>query len=344
MLASSVSACLGKPNPLGLSRVSSSINVLVDGLGFHQLKRLSGHAPKLAAAAKAISANFPATTATNIKSYATGIRPNEHGFLGYRMLHEQGLSNLLADLDKFLLDPFDREPTIMEGLPGLGLKGYVVASEEYRTTAFTKATMRGAEFVAAETIEERLTVSKRLAATKGSVIYCYIPELDKIGHKEGWGSNRWLDYLEQLEITLKNLDLDKSIGLTLTADHGMINTEPKLQIRLEQFIASSELKSLAGDTRVSYLHTELDVVEVSKRLEQEQVAVYSIEEIEQAGWFGGAVATQYRNRLPQIVLVALGKHVILHSDYASPRAYSLIGHHGTFSPEELDVPLVRINF
>lgn len=344
VLTSSVLACLGKPNPLGLSKVSSTINVLVDGLGYHQLKRVSGHAPSLANAAKSISANFPATTATNIKSYATGMRPNQHGFLGYRMLHEHGLSNLLADLDKFLLDSFDREPTIMEGLPAQGLKGFVVASEEYRNTGFTKVTMRGAEFVAAETIEQRLETAKRLAQTKGSVIYCYIPELDKTGHKEGWGSDTWLMYLESLESAVKKLDLARNIGLTLTADHGMINTSADLHIRLEQYIEFEELTSLAGDTRVSYLYTHLSVQEISDRLEGVPISVFSAQELEDAGWFGGRVNEQYRGRLPQVVLIAAGKHIILHSGYASPRAYALVGHHGAFTPDELDVPLVRINF
>lgn len=344
MLASSVLACLGKPNPLGLSKVSSAINVLVDGLGYHQLKRVSGHAPTLAQAAKSISVNFPATTATNIKSYATGLKPNQHGFLGYRMLHEQGLSNLLADLDKFSLDSFESEATIMEGLATQGLKGYVVSSEEYRNTAFTKVTMRGAEFVSAETIEHRFEVSKQLAQTKGCVIYCYIPELDKTGHKEGWGSDTWLAHLESIESAVRKLGLGNGIGLTLTADHGMINTSNDLHIRLENYIASEELLSLAGDTRVCYLHTQLSLAEVTLRLAEVPVSVFSIEQLEDAGWFGGTVIDQYRNRLPQLVLVASGRHIILHADYASPRAYNLIGHHGAFSPDELDVPLVRINF
>ncbi|HEY7796316.1 MAG TPA: hypothetical protein VIB61_00900, partial [Microbacteriaceae bacterium] len=60
------------------------------------------------------------------------------------------------------------------------------------------------------------------------------------------------------------------------------------------------------------------------------------------GWFGGVVLEKFRYRLPDIVLIAHGNHVILHKDFNSERAYKMVGHHGTFEDREIEVPLMRI--
>jgi hypothetical protein len=40
--------------------------------------------------------------------------------------------------------------------------------------------------------------------------------------------------------------------------------------------------------------------------------------------------------------MARGNSVILHKDFNTERAYKMVGHHGTFADNELEVPLMRI--
>ena len=336
---SAVSAIKGEANPLGFSKVSSAIVVLVDGLGYRQLEQVAGHAPTLWKNSKPIKSAFPATTSNNIKSFATGLMPCDHGFLGYRLRHNQGISNLLSDMDKFDISEFSSVVNIPEMENGVEIS--TVSMAEYEHSGFSKLTMGASNFVAAETIEERFRTALEITRKPNQLVYLYIPELDKTGHKQGWGSDLWLSFLEQVDSELRKA-VSANIGLVLVSDHGMVNTTEKLQVYLDQYIEARDIEAITGDTRCNYLHTMLTLEDVAKRLSDEPVDVYSIQQIEEAGWFGGEVRPEFRYRLPELVLIARGDHVLLHKDFNSERAYKMVGHHGTFDPRELEVPLMRI--
>ena len=339
VLNSAVSAIKGEANPLGFSKVSSAIVILVDGLGYRQLEQVSGHAPSLWKNAKPILSAFPATTSNNIKSFATGLMPCDHGFLGYRLRHNQGISNLLSDMDKYDIQEFSSAVNIPEQNTGVDIS--TVSMQEYENSGFSKLTMGGSKFVPGETIEERFKKAREITKKSNQLVYLYIPELDKTGHKQGWGSDLWLSYLEQVESEIRKFDLP-NVGLVLISDHGMVNTNQDLQVHLDEYIDGTDIEAITGDTRCNYLHTKLSLEEVTERLMDEPVDVYSAEQIEQAGWFGGEVRAEFRYRLPELVLIARGDHVLLHKHFNTERAYKMIGHHGTFDSRELEVPLMRI--
>ena len=339
MLNSAIAAIKGEANQLGFSKVSSVIIVLVDGLGYRQLEQVAGHAPVMWKNSKPILSAFPATTSNNIKSFATGLMPCDHGFLGYRVRHHQGVSNLLSDLDKYDLEEFSSVVNIPETKTGVEIS--TVSMQEYENSGFSKLTMGGSNFVAAETIEDRFLKAREITRKSNQLVYLYIPELDKTGHKEGWGSDLWLSYLEQVDSEIRKTDTS-DLGLVLISDHGMVNTSEEFQIHLDKYIDAEDIDAITGDTRCNYLHTELSLEEVTQRLADEPVDVYSTEQIEQLGWFGGEIKSEFRYRLPELVLIARGDHVLLHKDFNTERAYKMVGHHGTFDSRELEVPLMRI--
>jgi predicted AlkP superfamily pyrophosphatase or phosphodiesterase len=333
-------AVKGKTNPLGLSSVSSVIVVFVDGLGYRQLEQVSGHAPTIWKNSKPIKSGFPATTSVNIKSFASGLTPSEHGFLGYRLKHNQGVTNLLTDLDKIDISEFAGSDNISDSA-AKNCRFSVVSRAEYENSGFSKVTLTNAEFYGIDELTERFLVAGGIAQNQGQVIYLYIPELDKTGHKEGWGSTTWIQYLEQVDSGIRYL-AKKGLPVVLTSDHGMINTNPELQIHLDKFVDAEDIEAIAGDTRTTYLHTKLLKTHLQKVLEGQPLSIFDIKEVEDAGWFGGEVRAEFRYRLPEIVLVAKGDHVILHKDFNTERAYSMVGHHGTFDDREIEVPLMRI--
>ena len=60
--------------------------LVLDGLGWEQLKARPHLAPTLASmAGGAIHTIVPSTTATALTSIATGLAPGEHGVMGYRI-------------------------------------------------------------------------------------------------------------------------------------------------------------------------------------------------------------------------------------------------------------------
>ena len=330
----------GASNPLGFDHVHSVVVIFVDGLGYRQLEQVSGHAPTIWKSSKPIKSGFPATTSVNIKSFATGLTPAEHGFLGYRLKHNQGVTNLLTDLEKIDLAEFASVGNITDSLDR-NIKFSVVSRSEYRDSGFSKLTMSGVDFHGVDDLSERFRVAGNIAANSGQVIYLYAPELDKTGHKEGWGSKTWVEYLEQIDSGVRYL-AQKGVALVLTSDHGMINTTPSLQIHLDEFVDASDIEAMVGDTRCTYLHSKLSKKDLERALEGQPLDVFDISEVEQAGWFGGEVSQEFRYRLPDIVLIAHGDHVILHKDFNTERAYKMVGHHGTYDDREIEVPLMRI--
>ena len=80
----------GFENPLHVPDVERVAVLLVDGLGWRQLRRHADVAPFLSAVAEGaagtgrpISTPFPSTTATSLASIGTGLPPGSHGLVGY---------------------------------------------------------------------------------------------------------------------------------------------------------------------------------------------------------------------------------------------------------------------
>lgn len=132
-LAPSVLASLGVPgavNVLGVPEVSRVCVLLVDGLGWEQLRAHPGEAPFLnAMSGGPITSGFPATTVTSLASLATGVPPGEHGLLGLQVAIP-GAGRLLNCLHWKDDDPdpaeFQPVPTAYERAAADGVEvGYV---------------------------------------------------------------------------------------------------------------------------------------------------------------------------------------------------------------------------
>ena len=86
----SIGAHLGVPgyadDTLGLPDAQRYVVVLVDGLGWHAVRRnLRDRAlpASLLGDAAAITCGVPSTTATSLASLGTGLVPGQHGLVGY---------------------------------------------------------------------------------------------------------------------------------------------------------------------------------------------------------------------------------------------------------------------
>jgi len=348
---------LAEANPLGLSARKKVFVVLIDGLGAEQIQQRSGHAPWLSSLlTKSAISNcaFPATTSANIASFATGVSVGEHGLVGHKVwdrdFNEQ--INLLIGWNE-RTDPKIWQPveTIAEKAMRLGVKCNVIAATEYRDTPYTEATMRGAEFNNADTWEEKFQVARSIVATKEpSLNYLYIPELDKYGHRNGWSSPGWAAMLEDLDAQLRSFctSLPKDVGVIITADHGMLETEKARQLVLDEaYEKSGSVQFVAGDTRVNYVYLDsaLAIPDVLSDLQSTNYAFDAVvtSDAISAGWFG-EVTTAARARLPELMLLAKSNYTLYHSKYFKPRSFEMIAHHGALSPAETKVPLIRVGF
>jgi hypothetical protein len=350
-LADVVPNCLdalaGRTGRLGLPPVTHAIVLLADGLGRTALDAHRGHARTLASrldADPAISSGFPSTTASAIATLTTGRLPGEHGMVGYRALDPATEAVVSLLNGSAGLDPgrWQRLPTLFESTE---VRSVAIGSPRHRDSWFTHAVLRGAEYRGEVSMAARFAIARRELATPGPVIvYLYVAELDVEGHARGVASDRWLAALEALDAEVAGLvaALGSRHGLLVTADHGMVDVPPGAQVLLGDELLDG-VREVAGEPRCLQLHlgagTDPDAVAARLRdgLGSRAWVATRTEAIE-AGWFGFVDPEV----LPRIgdVMVAARRNFAFYAQ-ADDTARQMIGQHGSLTPEELTIPLLR---
>lgn len=359
VLSSSFQAISGEGNRLNLPPVRHAVVLLVDGMGAHNLKARLGHARTLAGAfskAAVIQSGFPTTTASAIAGLTTGQRSGQHGLVGYSAF-DPANNRVFQQLSGWdaLTDPatWQRVPTIFERATERGYTVVTVGAARYRDSGFTKAVLRGARYVVAGSLAERIRAAVEVGHTsdRPSLTYVYAPELDMAGHANGWQSPQWTHALESLDSALASAvpELSADQGLLVTADHGMIDVPRESHVLFDSAPELLEgIAHIAGEPRCLQLHFEasLDVdaratvIERWRDSEGGRAWVVSRDEAIAAGWFGD-VDPEVIARIGDIIVAARKGIAYYDSRAANDKARNMIGQHGSWSDEELRVPLLR---
>lgn len=356
VLRSCLGSLAGESNRLGLPRVDRAVLVLVDGLGSDALKTRSGHARTLASAAgTSIESGFPTTTAAAIATLTTGVRPGEHGLVGYSVLdaaNDRVVKQLSGWDDR--LDPgaWQPVPTIFERASLAGFAAVAIGPERYRDSGFSRAVLRGAEYLTAASISDRMTRAAEFCASPGppGLAYVYVPELDQAAHAHGLASREWTTALETADAAVCALatTLGPRSGLLVTADHGIVDIPHHAHVEFDAVPALVDgVRFIAGEPRCLQLHIEPDataaqregLVAAWRESESNRAWVVTREEAIAAHWFG-PVRAEVLPRLGDL-FVAARKNVAYYDSRAGTHGRSMIGQHGSWSQAELRVPLLR---
>ena len=342
----------GERGELDLPTASSAIVVLVDGLGAEPLRAAAGHARTLAGAMSrrdVIESGFPTTTAAALASLTTGLPPGQHGLVGYSVLdpeHDRVVNQLSGWDDGMRPERWQDRPTLFETAAASGLRPVVVGPARYADSGFTRAVLRGAEYRGARTVPERFAIAADAAREPGSLIYVYVPELDQAGHKHGVESDRWIHALEDLDAVIRDIVLPPGAGMLLTADHGMLDIPDSGKLLVDQAPGLlDDVRHLAGEPRCLQLHLEAgaDADAVAQRWresEGDRAWVVTRAEAIGAGWFG-PVRPEVAPRIGDVLVAARKRVAYYDGRNASEQGIGMVGQHGSWSPEELRVPLLR---
>lgn len=340
---------------LTLPRAQSVVLVLVDGLGSISLRAHAGHARTLSGsmAKKDVARSvFPTTTAAALTSILTGVWPGQHGLVGYRVLDpaRDVLVNQLTGWESEGIDPevWQAAPTVFEQSSIAGRESFAVGVAAYANSGFTRATLRGAQFVAAETPAARVTTAYALAERHpGSFVYCYLPEVDKAGHKHGIASGEWVSALEDIDSAL-SVRVPSGVGVLVTSDHGMLDVPAHRQVVLDETGGLLDgVRHIGGEPRMLHVYLEPDAdaagVHARWRGDLEGTAdVLSRADAITTGLFGPTVTDAAAARIGDLLVVARGVWAVYDGTAADQRGRSMVGQHGGLSPEEQSVPLIRL--
>lgn len=353
VLKSSLEALRGEPNRLSLPPIDNAVVLLVDGLGAEMLKARAGHARTMAAALTSksvIESGFPTTTAAALASLTTGVAAGQHGLVGYTVLdpvHDRVVNQLSGWDDR--LDPltWQRVPTLFETAAAEGIDAVAVGPERYLDSGFTHAVLRGARYVAAASITDRMHAATALLKQPGRhLMYVYVPELDQAAHAHGADSAEWGRALETTDAALASLTsaLGSRDGLLVTADHGLLDIPQHAHVLLDGPLLDG-VRFIAGEPRCLQLHVEAGVdpeavAQLWRDAEGHRAWIATRAEAVVAGWFG-AVHPEVMPRIGDVLVAARKAIAYYDGRVAHPHGRSMIGQHGSWSPAELRVPLLR---
>jgi Type I phosphodiesterase / nucleotide pyrophosphatase len=356
-LSASVAAAVGIPsfhNVLGVTSARRACILLVDGLGWEQLRDHPAAAPflsELARNSRPLTAGFPSTTVTSLASLCTGLPPGQHGMLGYQVVIP-GTARLLNGLRwDSRIEPrqWQPHPTIYQRAADAGIPAFHVAQSSFRGSGLTNALMRGAEYLAADTmgaLAARAASALAEAAQSGSgraYVTVYHGDLDATGHVFGVGSDAWSKQLSHVDKLAEHIagSLPPSTVLYITADHGMVDVgaDDRIDIDAEPALRHG-VHVLGGEPRARHVYANPgaapDVLAAWREVLGDRAWVLSREEAIKEGWFG-PVDPAMADRIGDVVAAAAGSTAIV-ATQTEPRESALYGMHGSLTPSDQLIP------
>lgn len=352
----------GFTNALQLPATRRAAVVMVDGLGKAVLKRYGGHAPYLRSVLQSDSATlqsaFPTTTAASLSSLGTGLGPGRHGLVGYDVLDPERdtVINQLGGWDP-QTDPlrWQPEPTVFERLAGTGTEPVTVSLPAFEDSALTRASLRGSRFIGARTLHARFQRAREQlhGASAPVLVYLYLNELDKAGHRHGTGSEEWLHALEEIDGAARRLSqsVPKDTVLVLTGDHGMVDVPESGRIDYSAMPALIDgIQHTAGEPRFVQLHFAPDAgpgtrdrtLTAWRAAFGDHAWILTRDQALESGWFG-TTGERVRARIGEVLVAAHAPLALYDGRRAAPAAFEMVGHHGSPTRAEREVPLLVLH-
>jgi Type I phosphodiesterase / nucleotide pyrophosphatase len=341
---------LPAPTGLELPEAPAYVVFLVDGLGSRLLQRYAAVAPYLSSlqdGAEPGTAGVPSTTATSLTSLGTGLTPGTHGLVGFTS-RVPGTGKLLNALfwDKSV-DPLEWQPhpTAFSRLTDAGVRVDVVNKREFDRSGLTVAAHRGAGFIGADRIGERIAGAVAGSRHHPSLTYLYDGDLDWTGHRYGVDSPQWLQQLAAIDAETVQLReaLPDEVRLVVVADHGMVDSTPASRLDIDEHEELRDgLDLLGGEARFRHLYcapgAASSVAACWAEVLGDRAEVLLREEAIGRGWFG-PVAEAVLPRLGDVV-VAAHDAVAMFSSKDFGYETSLVGLHGSLTADEMLIPIL----
>lgn len=321
--------------------------VLIDGLGFEQLQARLGHAPNLRKLSSEtfISAVVPSTTAAGITAFGTGKRPGQTAMAGYALRSPKSgetFSLIAWDDPTARPETWQTQPTLFEQLGERASETSLVQPAKFVGSGLTNAALRGSDTAVAGPLADRVDAAVNELKSGKKLTYLYWGDLDSAGHKEGWLSDSWIGQLEMVDAEFGRLlrSLPKGTLVVLTADHGMIDVNERIDIA-DIAVLRDGVDTVAGESRAVHLYTS-EAEAVAARWRDylgDRAWVATADEVIAADLLG-QTSEFTREVIGDVLVFARDRRVIVDSRVQSSTAIGLIGVHGSLTPDEMKIPFV----
>ena len=337
---------------LGLPEVESAVVVLIDGLGYWNLAMRLGHAPYLRslmnepANQRPISTCAPSTTVAAMSTFGTGTCPGLTGMTGYTQRNPE--TGELAQMIQFrqAIAPRDlqRQPTVFELLRERGVRVTSSGLPKFAASPLTEAALRGTDYISNVAPRDRVLAAADAARAPG-LTYLYIRDADKIGHTYGWDSDKWIGTFERIDAQLALLrrSVPKGTLIVITADHGMVSSDP--QRRIDIAVTPQLARGVAmvgGEPRSVMLYAQEgedpeDIADRWREFLGDGAQVRTRAQALAEGLFG-PVEPRVEPMIGDVLVSAVGSLTMVDSRMQTTQAMQLPSVHGAHTMLEMDIP------
>lgn len=258
---------------------------------------------------------------------------------------------------------------------GSPLGAVSIGRSKFAGSGLSLAAWRGFKHIGVDALDQRPYQAYRAIKEGAKLVYLYVGELDHAGHNHGWHSDKWLEALEALDAMVGQLfrRLPAGTRIVLTADHGMVDTDRHHRIDLaKEKELAKDVVAVAGESRFLQLYVADDVanvpaagspglgvagprgvcgvVENNGREELAQSVAKRWAEFlgDRAIWVGtdpaplmGPLSPGARAAVGDVLVALNDNWTVVDSRVQSFHATQLIGVHGSLTPVELEVPLIK---
>jgi predicted AlkP superfamily pyrophosphatase or phosphodiesterase len=338
--------------PFSVRRARQVVLLVVDGLGWEQLRARAALAPTLSGAAgidRAITSVAPTTTACALTSITTGSRPCHHGLLGYRLAVDTEILNVLRwtmgsgrarDVRRSVpAHRFQPSPPFV----GASRPVPVVSRNEFGGTGFTAAHLGNSPLHGYRLASSLPVEVGRLLRADEPFVYAYYDGIDKVAHGSGL-ADLYDAELRAVDRMVADLVAELPAGavLVVTADHGQIDVGPQVELLGREVMAAVQL--LSGEGRFRWLHARpgagADLLAMLLDRYGDTTWVMGRDQLIDEGLFGGPVATDLLGRLGDVALLPHTPMAFI--DPADTGENRLHARHGSLTAAEMLVPLVAL--
>ncbi len=340
--------------------------MVVDGLGMAQLEYGIGEgvAPNLERVMEdggllRLVTTLPSTTTAALTTLCTGVPPEEHGMLGYRLFLEEVED--VVDMLMFITVGSGRSlsamglnprsiidtPTLLDIIGSRGQEVFGLTREEFLVGPLTEILYGGGNVIGYSNCRDLMRKTARLCQHEGeALIFAYWDAIDTTSHRSGSQSDAFLTTLSGFDRALGDELLSAGTGnvlLLVTADHGLIDCPPEDNVDLREHsdLVATFSRTPAGEPRLPYLNVEPDMKrKAMDYLDDHLLDVahwMTTEEALGAHLFGPDGNPRWRHRIGDLVLFPREQACFT---YPYPGEPSFVARHGGVSAQEMSVPLL----
>ncbi|MBL8160670.1 MAG: alkaline phosphatase family protein [Anaerolineae bacterium] len=326
-----------------------------------------------------LTSQFPSTTTAHVTTVHTGLTVDQTGLYEW-FYYEPLLDRLIAPLlfsyagdsepgtiklpPGTGLSPVFPYKTVFQQLAAHGVKSYAFQNAAYVNTAFGQTAFAGAQLIGYRTLADGLykLANAVTAETQPSYFFYYYDGIDYMGHHQGPSSRAFDAEVDIFMTALERiLHADLAAGtsntlLLLAADHGQDDVSPQTTIYVNHVIpelvehirtdGGGRLLVPGGSARDLFLYIKPGQVNAAFELLVNHPALAGKAEVRRvsdliaANCFGpGQPSEAFLARVADLVILPYSGGTVWW--YEKGRFEQLLyGHHGGFTPAEMDIPLL----